>query len=93
LLHAEGYLKRLRESATKANPGSSVGHVAAKQIIIIVITEFNSLLFMCQVNSYKANYRYNTVQIRITTNGHTHHKVKSKLQEHIIAVKQINKQR
>jgi hypothetical protein len=28
---------------------------------------FNSLLFMCRVNSYKANYRHSTVQIYITT--------------------------
>jgi competence protein ComGF len=27
----------------------------------------NSLLFMCRVNSYKANYRHSTVQIYITT--------------------------
>jgi hypothetical protein len=29
--------------------------------------QFNSLLFMCQVNSHKANYRHSTVQIYITT--------------------------
>jgi hypothetical protein len=36
-------------------------------IIIIIIIQFNSLLFMCRVNSYKANYRHSTVQIYIST--------------------------
>jgi hypothetical protein len=31
------------------------------------IIQFNSLLFMCRVNSHKANYRHSTVQIYITT--------------------------
>jgi hypothetical protein len=30
-------------------------------IIIIIIIQFNSLLFMCRVNSFKANYRHSTV--------------------------------
>jgi hypothetical protein len=30
-------------------------------IIMIIIIQFNSLLFMCRVNSYKANYRHSTV--------------------------------
>jgi hypothetical protein len=29
--------------------------------------QFNSLLFMCRANSYKANYSHSTVQIYITT--------------------------
>jgi hypothetical protein len=29
--------------------------------------QFNSLLFMCRVNSHRANYRHSTVQIYITT--------------------------
>jgi hypothetical protein len=29
--------------------------------------QFNSLLFMCRVNSHKANYRHSTVQTYITT--------------------------
>jgi hypothetical protein len=29
--------------------------------------QFSSLLFMCRVNSHKANYRHSTVQIYITT--------------------------
>jgi heme/copper-type cytochrome/quinol oxidase subunit 2 len=36
-------------------------------ILIIIIIIIHSLLFMCQVNSYKANYRNSTVQINITT--------------------------
>jgi hypothetical protein len=34
---------------------------------IIIISQLNSLLFMCRVNSYKANYRHGTVQIYIST--------------------------
>jgi hypothetical protein len=30
-------LKRLRESATKANPGSSVGYITAKPAKIVVV--------------------------------------------------------
>jgi hypothetical protein len=30
-------------------------------IIIIIIVQFNSLLFMCRFNSYKANYRHSTI--------------------------------
>jgi hypothetical protein len=33
-------------------------------IIIIIIIQFNSLLFMCRVNSYTANYRHSTAQIQ-----------------------------
>jgi hypothetical protein len=29
--------------------------------------QFNSLLFMCHVNSHKANYRHSTVQIKVNT--------------------------
>jgi hypothetical protein len=29
--------------------------------------QFNDLLFMCRVNSYKANYRHSTVHIKVTT--------------------------
>jgi hypothetical protein len=38
-------------------------------IIIIQFNsiQFNSLLFMCRVNSHRANYRPSTVQIYITT--------------------------
>jgi hypothetical protein len=38
-------------------------------IIIIQFNsiQFNSLLFMCRVNSHRANYRHSTVQIYITT--------------------------
>jgi hypothetical protein len=33
-------------------------------IIIIIIIQFNSLLFMCRVNSYKANYRHSTAYMQ-----------------------------
>jgi hypothetical protein len=32
-------------------------------VIIIIIIQLNSLLFMCRVNSYKANYRRHSVDI------------------------------
>jgi hypothetical protein len=35
--------------------------VAAAEVVVIMIILFNSLLFMCQVNSHKANYRHSTV--------------------------------
>jgi hypothetical protein len=35
--------------------------------IIIVIIQFNSLLFMCRVNSQTANYRHSTVQMQAST--------------------------
>jgi hypothetical protein len=31
----------------------------------LIIIQFNSLLFMCRVNSYKANYRYSVDTIII----------------------------
>jgi hypothetical protein len=36
-------------------------------IKVMSVIPFNSLLFMCRVNSHKANYRHSTVQIYITT--------------------------
>jgi hypothetical protein len=45
--------------------------VAVAVAVVVVIQfnsiQFNSLLFMCRVNSHKVNYRHSTVQIYITT--------------------------
>jgi hypothetical protein len=38
-----------------------------RDVVLIIIIQFNSLLFMCRVNSHKANYRHSTVQIYIIT--------------------------
>jgi hypothetical protein len=49
--------------------------------------QFNSLLFMCRVNSYKANYRHSTVYNNNNNNN------KSSTEGKIILTQKVNKQR
>jgi hypothetical protein len=41
--------------------------VTTEVMIVKIILKFNSVLFMCRINSYEANYRHSTVHIYITT--------------------------
>jgi hypothetical protein len=60
---------------------------------IIIIIQFNSILYYLCAESTATRPITDTAQYRYTNlhNGHTEHKVKGKLQEHIIAEKQTNK--
>jgi hypothetical protein len=51
------------------------------EIIIIIIIELNSLLFMCSVNSCKANYRHSTGYIEVITLWSNTTQSQGKLQE------------
>jgi hypothetical protein len=44
---------------------------------VIIIIQFNYLLFMCRVNSYKAIYRHSTVKIQVIALW-TKHNINSK---------------
>jgi hypothetical protein len=62
-------------------------------IIEVMMIQFNSILYYLCAESTARRRITDTAQCRYTQlhNGHTQHKVKGKLQEHIIAEKQTNK--
>jgi hypothetical protein len=48
------------EPGTSGSVARNSDHYNTEAAVIIII-QFNSLLFMCHVNSHKANYRHRTV--------------------------------
>jgi hypothetical protein len=44
---------------------TAVGIMIIITLMLITIIHFNSLLFMCRVNRYEANYRHSTIQIQV----------------------------